>query len=77
MRKAYYIINFNMFVTLVVFDLLIGKLAQRVAFKDGASFCYCAHVLRIMQCMGARAWSNLLAQNEEFNNATKRATKLE
>ena len=48
-----------------------------MGFKDGASFCYCANVLRSTQCMVARAWSNLLAQNDEFHNATKRATKLE
>ena len=48
--------------------------------KEGAYFCYCTHLLRITQGINRtrRArYGNLLAQNDEFNFATKRATKMQ
>ena len=57
--------------------------------KDGAYFCYRAHLLRITQFIDRTrpvvvgdptrrvSEGNLLAQNDEFNFATKRATKMQ
>ena len=48
--------------------------------KDGAYFCYCAHLLRIAQGIDrtrSARLGNFLAQNDEFNFAIKRATKMQ